>query len=280
MNQDKVSQKNLFERIKTFFTNLTRAQIIGFLAIVNLLLLFSAWLYVPVLSSLSDVPILGSAVSPYVNIPETVFSLKSTVSEAESTFNKVVDTFEVKEGQAEKDQQLLNELNLTAAFLGVDLKEYGISLDDIKIEEGNLLFDKQDVQKVRDVFAGVNGIIDPVVGGVAGMLILCFGFDLYAAVTALKKKKATTGTFTAFVIQGVFILVLFFGCLAVNTAVQKEIFFINQTITLSVWAWIILAISVVGFCLSLKEYRGNKHLFQDKDESSDAASDSENTPEA
>lgn len=262
MDQDIVVQekKSVFEGIKMFFTNLTRVQIIGFLAIVNLLLLFSAWLYVPILSSLSDVPIVGSAVSPYVNLSETVFSLESTVNEVESTFNTVVDAFDVNGEQTVQDQKLIDEINFVSTLLGINFKEYGISLDDIKIEEGNLLFDAQDVQKVRDGFAFVNGIIDPIVGCIAGIFLLCFGFDLYAAVTAFKKKKATVGTFTAFIIQGVIIIALFFGCMAINTVVQKEIFFINKTITPSVWAWIILAVSVVGFCLGIKEYRGNKNI--------------------
>ena len=66
--------------------------------------------------------------------------------------------------------------------------------------------------------------------GIMLWVLIVVGFNAYAAIVCIAKKKITKGCTAAFIIEGVFVFLFMLICLSVSSVIQSLVFFLPNAL--------------------------------------------------
>lgn len=258
--------KTFFNKIGQFFKNLNKAYYVGAISVVSMLLLFAAWINVPMLSSLSsflkDTPgisaitaPLGANISGDFSLPKIAVAFDRGIDQVNGVLNDVSDFFGEVSQKAEKLQDAAEQVSAIAPLLGISLPQLGVNAEELISNLSNTFFAMEQNYSIIAILNQVSQIVHTISFVIIFIFVVCLGLNIYAIVTTFFRKKITKGCIAAFITEGAICLLVIIGIFAVNLYAQSQVFFLDRVLAPTVWAWLTLISSILGtvFCLVFRK---------------------------
>ena len=247
----KVELKDVGKVIWGYLKGLHVAYYVGALAILSILLFFSPWMNVTVLSNIAKTLQLPM-ISGIFSIPQLIITALFSVDHLIATVVSFFDTINLSRFDGASLAKLSQILTTIGTLAGAELSAKASDMNDLVGAVQSLLPDGQILEYYKSILLSIGGTVKTASAIVMAVIMTVVGFNVYAAIVTFWKKRITKGVIAAFIIEGAFVLIFMIGCFIANTVVHSYVFFIKDVLAPTGWAWLTLIVCIVGLILSVK----------------------------
>lgn len=251
-----VKFQDLLNSIAEYFKNLNKAYYAGFLAILGIILFFSPWLNITILSKLYETIHLDF-LSGIFAIPQTLLSLFFSIDSQINSLVSIVDKFTTISDNVDSLNEITQYINTICTVLGVNVAANGETANSIISSIQSAMPSPDQIYQIKQGLYDISSIVKGASLATMIWVLIVIGFNVYAAIVCFAKKKITKGCIAAFTIEGIFVFLIILICLIANSAVQSMVFFMPNVVEPTGWAWLTLIVCIIGIIVSVK-YRNSK----------------------
>lgn len=237
--------------IRDFFVNLNKAYYVGALAVLSIILFFSAWIDVPMISNLGKL-LNVSAISGLIAIPQALLSLCGTVDSQALNISNLLNYLDVSNINVDQVNQIYQTIKSVAAMLGLNVSDWTFNVNDFIVSLQQIFPDPDQIYALKHLLAQISGYAKVGIFAVVFVCLMVVGFNVYTAVIAFWKKKVTKLCKVGFIIELILCALVIVGCNVINGAINSQIFFINNVFVPTFWAWLTLIVCIVSIIVVSK----------------------------
>ena len=216
---------DVLNSVGAFFKNLDKAYYVAFLAILGIILFFMPWLNITVLTKLYE-SLHIDFLSGMFAIPQTLLSIFFSVDAQINGLNAIVDKFATINTNLDSLHDVTQYINTICSVLGIQVAANGETVNGIIAAIQNALPTADQLAAAKQSLASVASIVKAGSAAVTLWVLVVVGFNAYAAIVCIAKKRITKGCTAAFIIEGVFVFLFMLICLTVSSVVQSLVFII------------------------------------------------------
>lgn len=242
--------------IGTFFKNLDKAYYVAALAIAGTILFFMPWLNITVLSKIYEhfhIDFLSGVFAIPQTLLSTFFSIDTTIS----TLLGIVDKFATVNENLNSLHDVTQYINTLCNLLGIQVAANGETVNGIIASIQSALPTGDQLTAAKQALTSVGSITKGASLGAMFCVLIVVGFNAYAAIICIAKKRITKGCTAAFIIEGVFVFLFILICFSVNSVIQSLVFILPNVLEPTGWAWLALIVCIIGIILCAK-YQNKK----------------------
>lgn len=252
----KVNFGDVVSSIVNFFRNIDKAYYVAILAILGIILFFMPWLNITVLTKLYD-QFHIEFLSGVFSIPQTLLSMFFSIDTTVNFAFGIVDKFVTASSNLDSLHDVTQYINMVCNMLGIQVAANGETVNEIIASIQSALPSGEQLAAAKQGLSSIASIAKGASLGVMLWVLIVVGFNAYAAIICIAKKRITKGCTAAFIIEGVFAALFILICVSVNSVIQSLVFFLPNVLEATGWVWLTLIVCIIGiiFCVKFKSIK-------------------------
>lgn len=247
----KVNFGDVVSSIVNFFRNLDKAYYVAILAILGIILFFMPWLNIAVLTKLYDQFHIEFLSGVFV-IPQTLLSMFFSIDTTVNFALGIVDKFATASNNLDSLHDVTQYINMVCNMLGIQVAANGETVNEIIASIQSALPSGEQLAAAKQGLSSITSIAKGASLGVMLWVLIVVGFNAYAAIICIAKKRITKGCTAAFIIEGVFTALFILICVSVNSVIQSLVFFLPNVLEATGWVWLTLIVCIIGIIFCVK----------------------------
>lgn len=252
----KFSFGDFFNSIGVFFKNLDKAYYVAALAIAGIILFFMPWLNITVLTKIYE-HFHIDFLSGFFAIPQTLLSTFFSIDATIGTLLGIVDKFATVNDNLNSLHDITQYINTLCNLLGIQVAANGETVNGIIATIQGFLPTGEQLAAAKNGLTSIGSLAKGASLGVMIWVLIVVGFNAYAAIICIAKKRITKGCTAAFIIEGIFVFLFMLICFSVNSVIQSLVFFLPNVLEATGWAWLALIVCILGIIFCVK-YQSKK----------------------
>ena len=252
----KVNFRDLVSLFVNFFKNLDKAYYVAILAIAGTILFFMPWLNVTVLTNLYN-QFHIEFLSGLFAIPQTLLSMFFSIDTTVNFAIGIVDKFATAGNNLDSLHDVTQYVNMACNMLGIQVAANGETVNEIIAAIQSVLPSGEQLVAAKQGLSSIASIAKGASLGFMIWVLIVVGFNVYAAIICIAKKRITKGCTAAFIIEGVFAALFILIYVSINSVIQSFLFFLPNALEATGWLWLTLIVCIIGIIFCVK-FQSNK----------------------
>lgn len=220
---------DFFNSVGAFFKNLDKAYYVAFLAILGIILFFMPWLNITVLTKLYE-QFNIDFLSGFFAIPQSLLSMFFSIDATINGALGIVDKFATVNDNLNSLHDVTQYINTACSLLGIQVAANGETVNSIIQSIQSALPAGDQLLAAKQGLSSIGSLAKSASLGIMIWVLIVVGFNAYAAIVCIAKKKITKGCTAAFIIEGIFVFLFMLICLSVNSVIQSLVFFLPNVL--------------------------------------------------